>query len=137
MSRQPTCRAYGASFTSAGLRSDHHLIKSSAQVFITPIYRIAKSALNVLGEAAVTDAYKRRSDKADRWPTRGNACGNLDHRAENMPQLCGIQAPPCSCTLRRAWRERVQEGKNLLEYLAPFFGLREALNRAQILSAVR
>jgi hypothetical protein len=51
------------------MRSDHHLIKPSAQVFIRPIYRIAKSALNVLGEAAVTDAYERRSDKADRWPT--------------------------------------------------------------------
>jgi hypothetical protein len=33
--------------------------------------------------------------------------------------------------------ERVQQSKNLLKYLAPFFGLREALNRAQILSPVR
>jgi len=78
-------RPWGARFISRDCDQDHHLIKSSAQVFIPPIYRIAKSALNVLGEAAVAHAYERRSDKADRGPTGGNARGNVNGRTVNMP----------------------------------------------------
>src|ERR1700730_10225356 len=103
------CRSYdlrlacvSGELHSLGRASDHQLIEPSAQEFIRPVTAIVKGALNMLGESTVTHACECRFDKADRGSPGGNASGNVDHTAVNVPELCGIETPPRFCSLLRA-----------------------------------
>ena len=103
------CRSYdlrlecmSGELHSPGWASDHQLVEPSAQEFISPVDAIVEGALNMLGKSAVTHACERPCDKTDRGPPRGNASGNVDGTAVNVPELCGIETPPRFCSLPRA-----------------------------------